>query len=363
VLQGSTIAANGENSIFLYANGQGTQTPATYYISPTGSDTTGDGSASKPWQSMLQASIVGAAGSIVYMQPGSYKMSERVVGFRDDGGKWQTFESAPGIARDQVTVVIDSTSSMRPGHLAFKNIRLDMTSGITSARMAGVWLDGVDVFSSLANNSLVGLLSADQMSAGEIYVTSTDMHDINGYAMKGVMLARNVTVENTIVGHPSSSPGLLVNAHFDNIRSTDDKSVLGTISEPHVDGIDWNATGDANSIVYNTSITNLQNGFLFMSFTGLQNLALVNFTGGPTLGTGPGGQNQFDRQSADNYKHVLLDNVQLANQALVFDDRGGGASQWSDVLVQNSSATWIGAPSPIRLIGDTLPDGTPIVDQ
>ena len=48
---------------------------ATYYVSPTGNDTSGNGSISSPWFTLNKAWTVVAAGDIVYMRGGTYRFN------------------------------------------------------------------------------------------------------------------------------------------------------------------------------------------------------------------------------------------------------------------------------------------------
>ncbi len=54
-----------------------TATHATYYISPEGSDGTGDGSFEKPWYNLGKAVSVAQAGDVIYCRGGRYLMSWR----------------------------------------------------------------------------------------------------------------------------------------------------------------------------------------------------------------------------------------------------------------------------------------------
>lgn len=58
---------------------------ATYYVSPTGNDTSGNGSISSPWFTLNKAWTVVAAGDIVYMRGGTYSYSSSQV-LSDKGG-------------------------------------------------------------------------------------------------------------------------------------------------------------------------------------------------------------------------------------------------------------------------------------
>lgn len=52
---------------------------AVYYVSPTGSDTTGDGTISSPWFTLNKAWTVVAAGDVVYMRGGTYTYTSTQV--------------------------------------------------------------------------------------------------------------------------------------------------------------------------------------------------------------------------------------------------------------------------------------------
>jgi hypothetical protein len=48
---------------------------ATYYISPTGNDTTGNGSSGSPWKTYNKAATNLVAGDILLVQPGIYPVN------------------------------------------------------------------------------------------------------------------------------------------------------------------------------------------------------------------------------------------------------------------------------------------------
>jgi hypothetical protein len=344
------------DALTLYSNGGGTLNAPIVWLSPTGNDQTGQGTQANPWASLVAACYFAPAGATVYLEPGTYDVSSRDFGYRDDGGKWLRYTPAPGVTRDQVTIVYPSNDpSMRAGKLELDDVRLDMTSGVSlDNSTGGVWLNNVELFGSLNAPNQVSLLTTDFI--GAFYVTNTDIQNIAGYVMNGVTLARNVTMEHMTIGHPFNNPGIIINVTMDDISSGSDPT-------HHVDGISWGVPGgDANSIVYGMTITNLDSGLVFLSYWGFQNLAIVNVTAS-TIGTGPGGISQFGYGPYGNYNHVYLDNVRLNDQSFAFTDDGSGNYTWNNVLVKNSQALQIYAPLPIQLIGDSTIDGSIIPDR
>lgn len=75
---------------------------ADYYISPSGNDTTGDGSIGNPWFGMSKAWTVVAAGDTVYMRGGTYAYTDQdqcyLVGKDGTSGNYITIRNYPGEA-------------------------------------------------------------------------------------------------------------------------------------------------------------------------------------------------------------------------------------------------------------------------
>src|SRR4051794_20264415 len=79
----------------------------TLYVSTTGSDSTGDGTQAKPWQTISKAAGLVVAGDTVLIAPGTYAESITIDDKHGTSGNPITFlASGPG-------VVIDGTASSR----------------------------------------------------------------------------------------------------------------------------------------------------------------------------------------------------------------------------------------------------------
>jgi hypothetical protein len=70
----------------------------TYYLSPSGNDTTGNGSISQPWYTITKAMTVAVAGDTIYMRGGSYNYSTRQnIGNKNgSSGNYITIQNYPG---------------------------------------------------------------------------------------------------------------------------------------------------------------------------------------------------------------------------------------------------------------------------
>jgi hypothetical protein len=76
-----------------------TATHATYYISPAGNDSTGDGSFDSPWFNLGKAVSVAQAGDVIYCRGGTYRMS-----WRGTDGKLTVRLTQSGIAAAPIVV-------------------------------------------------------------------------------------------------------------------------------------------------------------------------------------------------------------------------------------------------------------------
>lgn len=76
-----------------------TATHATYYISPAGNDTTGNGSLEQPWYNLGKAITVAQAGDVIYCRGGVYRMS-----WRGTDGKLTVRLTQSGTATEPIVI-------------------------------------------------------------------------------------------------------------------------------------------------------------------------------------------------------------------------------------------------------------------
>ena len=137
-------------------------------------------------------------------------------------------------------------------------------------------------------------------------------------------------------------------------------SIRSSTSKRNSDGI---SGGSSDSMYIDLTFTRLSDMNLgIMWYYGRENLAFDN-----VAIDGGSGQSQFDtHQSGDtsDYHHVYINNVQMPDEELWFDDRDSGrTTQWTEVLVKNCKALVFGCPNPIRLRNNVLTNATPVADQ
>jgi fibronectin type 3 domain-containing protein len=353
VLGGANLDS-GHDSLVLYANAHGTLNTAPIYVSPTGSDSSGDGTPAHPYRSMLQASLMAPPGATVYLQAGRYTMDERYTGFRDSGGRWLTFTTAPGVAQSDVTIVVQNTD-MRASKTRFQNVLLDFTMGVV-LNAGGVWLDHVDAFGSLTEQYTGMLLTFIQSGdAGPIYVTDSKIHDMQCTPLMGPTLARNIEVYN-IYGHGVNDPGLLLNSTIHDVTAGNDPT-------GHIDGLFWYSPNvDVDDIVYGLTMTNI-GGLSIFSDNGLSNLAIVNLTS-TAIGDCVGGACQFGKGIGTNiFDHLVFDNVHLTNQKFYFIDDSAN-NVWSNSILRNSSADLVFSVNPANMLfNDILNSGVTVPNK
>lgn len=306
------------DSLWLYVDSGTAQTPVVKYCSPSGSDSSGDGSSGNPYaspwkaaQAVATASGGSADGGFVYMKAGDYDWGQPGGGpvppTRD---RWLTFRPAPGVARDQVRIV----SGGYPG-MAIDRLRL---SGVTlthyvhgddggSGGSDTVWMeDVVCTGSGLSSTTHFGGWNPGFASVCWTGVTATD--DGNGIP-SGITLARSVTCARNWRG--PQRPKLIVNSTFDTINDG------GTSVHPSF--LSWNFAGAQsvydNAILYGVRATNLNALGIFYKDTGyLRNVAVINTVIG-LLGSG----GYQIGENCSELDHFLLWNTVLSTPSFQWD--------------------------------------------
>lgn len=241
---------------------------ATYYISTTGNDTTGNGSISTPWKTFNKANSSASSGDTVYARGGVYNMT---VYLDKAGVNWQTYtgESAivdggwPGTAAGDATGL--PSGSNRYSALVFiaaSNITWDgievRNSRGRGLEVYGTAITGVTVKNSKIHHCYMECLTAlgDETSTGWILNTTIENNDIS----QGAIFRK-------ISGAPSSdSPGMVLLTRFDGMTVKKNK-----IHDSYYDGllIGGNVRGtyaSTNCLVeYNQVYGNYQDQIVFSS--------------------------------------------------------------------------------------------------
>ncbi|MCY2954912.1 MAG: fibronectin type III domain-containing protein, partial [Planctomycetota bacterium] len=347
------------DSLALYANCNGTLTPAAIWVSTTGSNQTGDGSQAKPFATIEKATEAAPIGGDVCLMPGQYLMTERIVGYRNDGARWVTVRPAPGVTRQEVAVIVGN-SSMRAGKLHLRNVKLDFTAGCPMDNSGrGLWLDNCDVFGVL-QQGIASQSFLQGYSLGPTYITDSRLHDLPATPMTDIAFVQNSTIEHCWI-HGANNPQMMVNTTIHDIQ-VPNPADHGDGLIWYVDGNDGTRYGDWNGIVYNVTMTDIA-GLLLLSDRGITNLAVVNVTG-TASGDCINGASQFGKGIQDNrLDHLVFDRVTLTNQKFYFiDDTPNNV--WSNSVIRNSVAQLIFSVNPNNhIINCRTTSGTPIPDK
>lgn len=210
-------APRGEHGIELVVNKNGTYDPDHYYVSPGGSDESGDGSKNNPYKTVWKASVAakndGSRAPVIYLQAGTYD------GFRLEGidsDTWVVVSGAPGTSRNDVIVTNNLKERFTNNHLLVSGIRFQLPDvGILfHAHSAGgrfarhIWMDDLNIVGNERSNSV--RWSADVVSthitnssltnnvkgfSGNI-VRNTDLHRIGEDSFTNARLLLNSSVED-----------------------------------------------------------------------------------------------------------------------------------------------------------------------
>ncbi len=203
-------------SLMLYANFHHSLARPTAYVSPAGSDTTGDGSEARPFASLVKAamSFSNPNGATVYMKPGDYWFGhtqwwEGV----DNRLAYITFTPAPGVSRGQVRITSGSDSGIGTTLVHLKNITLLPSAiiGINArADVNTLWIEGCRLTGTTASTGYAyspwsmnyqtytteSEVSGQDGGPQGVLVRNLYAHDMYSQGITGVVTAVNVLIEN-----------------------------------------------------------------------------------------------------------------------------------------------------------------------
>jgi hypothetical protein len=338
VLAGSTVSSSGNESIIEYADGHGTLSQQTLWVSTTGNDTTGDGSFQNPFGTILKAAQTASSGATIYLEAGTYQFTSPNSG-SNDNDRWITITAAPGLTKSDVTIQ-PLQNGIRIDHLAISNVTIDctkgydLTVGYTYWSDPELWVDNCDITSSLGKSYTPEISASIDVSWSNAYLTNSTIHDYPGRAIAFVTIVRNVQINN-IGDDAIDGPNLVVNTTINNVIANDPLD--------HIDAIQWMVNhNDANSIVFNVKATNVDGQLLFganltqaeggVANGVFNNVAVVNYLGVTLRGpiASPGASAIGGAGPSNN---LLFYNVTLPDQSFLFlDDRAD--SPYTNTVVE-----------------------------
>jgi hypothetical protein len=317
--------------LFLNADSHATLPTLARFVSPTGSDTTGDGTQSKPFATLVKAAwnIQQASPShtadngTVYLQAGDYNYGTATwpnIPVTSTG--WVTFKPAPGVSQSAVRIVSASPDGLRTGLVHLVGLTVAPVTGpvltSTSGIGASLWVDNCRLIGQGATNTQLWTNGFDHQ-----YVTGTEISNSRD-GMVGADLARGVNVHDIGEG-AFNDTALLVNCTASNIDST------GTTFHPDV--LFLYGRND-NAIAYGlTAVAGIkaQGMFIRTSSNKASNIAWVNCNVNNQAPT-PGVLQVFEACSATN--NLLVDQSSFVGPAHFRTDLGFSAL---DVIIRQTT--------------------------
>ena len=322
--------------------------PVAYISSVSGSDITGDGSAAKPFATIVRtARFFGnnADGATVYMMPGDYGFNRVSADPASNGASFSntktflTLTAAPGVTRDRVRITSGLDSGIASGLVHVKNITLKPGAIIgvfTTQATNTLWIEGSYLQGNFDTNPEYGWhpwVTNYQTYATESEVHSADLgisallernvsyYDMWSQAITGVLTAVNVYVDyidrrQLEAIHPDVD-------HFYGMEDVQDK--IGIIRYKVTTGAHIQARGAAgpgNNVVYDKSnITSLY----------------------PLYALSMGGYGAVAQGDIKHIRNVLFIDTTITGGSIWDESPYAYVIDAKDVLFQNSSIN--GAPS------------------
>jgi hypothetical protein len=197
-------------SVTFTANASGSTASIEKYVSPAGSDTTGDGTVANPYRSINKAAKVietaqggNADGGIIYLQAGDHTWGEAGrdslgawIGYPVTNTRFLTIRSAPGTSPGDVRISAGLSGGVRTKLVTLRGVKivgvpLDNAPPPTGGSPV-IWIDQCSFTSNDPIQQVNWASSADW--TGGVFVTSaTVTASANGW--QEATLARNIVID------------------------------------------------------------------------------------------------------------------------------------------------------------------------
>jgi len=293
-----------------------------------GSDTTGDGSETKPYATIEKALVeVGDGGTVLLKAGDCYAITDDLPAANYE--RWTTSQAAPGVARDAVKIRGDADAQGATGRfgenmIRWKDVSLykDTAPGwgtifyFESGHQA--WLDGAELYDAK------GMANGGQIAGGNnpyaLYATNAYVHDI-----QNVMLGFSRGVHAKNIGSDvvrASSNALIANLTVETIDAG--------ATDAHPDFVQFYNPDSTveNMIVFNAKVTNMGAQGLFGGPGQMRDIAFVNLL----MEKDPSDSALISQFSGD-WDHVLLWHVTTVDSGMLIRD----PMQLQRVYVWNNS--------------------------
>ncbi|WP_269538013.1 hypothetical protein [Cerasicoccus fimbriatus] len=323
-------------TITLYANSQGSlnYSEPVWADAAKGSDETGNGSEASPFASIKKAVESTQSGGTVYLKAGDYKL-QGMWGF--NGDYWTTISAAPGLSREDVTVLTagkvpeSSTARYAANKIRWQNLSLycDRNPGpgyifyINNGQH--VWFDGVDI--SDKQGRCAGTDFANPHGGKIVYLTDSIVRDVANVQINFQRNCEYLHILGDVFRGASNLTAI-------NIKIVD---INREDSQAHPDFIQFYNPNQAieNVIIYNVSAYDMSSqGFFGGGNT--SDVAFVNIL----IEKDPVDKPYFSQ--VGGMTHVLFWNITMVDQ--IFNFRG--ADSMDQIYVKNGAYTALASKVP-----------------
>lgn len=217
-------AVKGEHSIFLNANANQTLPARVRYVSPSGSDSHGDGTRTNPYQSIMKAARSiqdeqgdNADGGTIYLMPGEHVLGTYSYSLlTKTEHRWLTVTRDPTAAADDVIITKGATAGLRTRLVRVHNLRIVAQDSPTVFRTPTpledyIWIDSCDLTGVSPH---IGGFWVNGFTGQ--FVTDTNVKSCaNGFTAR---LQRNVHINN-LGSDAFSNSGCVINSSVANINA------------------------------------------------------------------------------------------------------------------------------------------------
>ena len=184
--EGEAAKARGEHSLFLYANANGTLPARTTWADAAdGDDDAGDGTAAKPFRTIVKAYLSGlgtdgdASGLTVYLKPGDYQWPVSWEGFKKND-QYVTVAGAPDQDRKAARITFadrDHNRGLDARHVCIRNLTVYEATLGSETHGSLIWVDGCEL-TSFGLSSYAWILQDRHWGLG-IWLTKPVIHAMN----------------------------------------------------------------------------------------------------------------------------------------------------------------------------------------
>ncbi|MCB9030320.1 MAG: DUF4215 domain-containing protein [Deltaproteobacteria bacterium] len=263
------------DSLYLNTNSNQTLPTLDRYVSLGGSDTTGDGSTSAPFRTIMKAarSIQEASGTnnadggFIYLTAGNHTLGSFNSALETTtANRWLTIRPAAGLTKDDVRINASGTEGIKTKLVRFQDLEIKTSLQTDAALEDYFWAED----SSFIGNGRTQNVDFIPSSWTRYFVTDSTISDNkNGLAGR---LQRNITV-STIGAEAFSGAELVVNSSVTGIDASQ------TSFNPYVINFDVSGGTIENRIYYGVSAVSVDAQCIYVNggSGNLNSIAFVNF--------------------------------------------------------------------------------------